>query len=325
MDATMYNSNPYIQQQQMMGQNPYYAYQPQMFRPTIMPQNQNALNNEEIQILKNRAGSGTDFDLNIDQEEYLESMCTHKDNGRDAVLMTNDGTGDVFCPICKQRWNPEAKSEQEITDLTKQLLDQMQIAKWIGEFPNGVAREFFPIMPLIKRFPKMASYAGKNFNKYYNQPGMFSASDANVYANYDATFGPGFTYQQPMMNQGYYQQPTMGQYNSMMANQGMMNQGYYQQPMQPGQQANPYVNPMQANPYAQQPMNTQFTDQANMMMGGTMYQPGPNNNGMAYAPVFNTAQQPTMQQPQQQNTQQPVQQPQQQQQKTATSENKIEL
>lgn len=295
MDATMYYGTPYQQQQNgyMNGNpmgydptNPFFNAQAMQFRPTIVPQNQSSLNNEELQTLKSSKPKNAALNLAIDQNEMLASICNHKENGRDVVVMRSDGSGKVFCPICMKSWNPEAKSKEEIQELVDELIDQLEIIKWTGDLPIEVIREFFTIEPLIEKIPMLAEYSAANFNKYFNQTGYFNAGDASIYAQYNSLFGPGAGYQQPFYPQQMQGQMPMAQYNSMMMGQPAPQQmGYYQQPMQaaqPAQQANPYVNPMQA------PMNTQFTDQANMMMGGTMYAPGPQQ---PYTPVFAPQQQ----------------------------------
>lgn len=316
MDATTNATNnygygygygqPMYQQPYGYDPNPYFAYQP-MMQPQNMrqPQNQNALTPEEIQKLRNDRPNSNVLNLNIDPNDILRGVCTHKDNGRDVVQMVQDGSGDVYCPICGERWNPESMSKEEVEELVNKLIAQMQNAKWTGEFPANVVREYFTMIPLLRKFPDLYQYGAKNFESLLNQRGYYSAGDANIYAQYNSLWGPGMGYGQPM-----YQNPYM-------ANQPMG--GYYQQPVQQqnpaqAQPASPNVNPMQAPVYGTPGFNPQFANQANNMMGGTYYQQP------AYgAPVYATPQQPVAQpaaQPQQaapaQATAQPAQQPAQQ-------------
>ena len=244
--------------------NPYFQQQPFQQQPMQVPQMQNALTNEEIQRLRSLRPT-TSLNLSVDQEEVLRAMCTHKDNGREVVQLLQDGSGDAYCPICGKRWKPEQLSQEDLQALVDQLICQMQNAKWVGELPANVVREFFAMMPLIEKFPELYKYSMKNFNKYANQNNMFNAADANIYAMYNGLFSGAGAY---------------------------ANMGYYQQPMQqqaPQQAANPNVNPMQQ---PQQPYNAQFTNQANMMMGGTMYQQQPMGMGYYQQPM----QQPMQQQ-----------------------------
>lgn len=330
MDNNMMNN--YYYGQQGMGQPYYNAYDPNMYGyqaygynniPT--PANQNALTAEEIQMLKNTRPSSK-IELSIDRTDVLRSMCTHKENGKDVVMQVNDGSGDVWCPICNRRWKPDMKTKEEVQELVVELIDQMENAKWAGDLPTELTRELFTLIPLLNKYPDIHEYAMNTFNKYYSARGMYNAQDTNIYGMYNSLFGAG------MPSTGYMGAPMQGYYGQ--PQQAPVNQGYYgQQPAQGyyGQQqgynpnttqANPMMNPMQAPTYGVNPMapNQQFVSQANMMMGGTV-QP---MYGQMNTPVYGTPQN------QQANTQQPAQQnagpvitP--QADGTVTSEKKIEL
>ena len=327
MDNSM---NNYYYGQQAMGQPYYGGYDPNMYSYPAMgfnsiptPANQNALTAEEIQILKN-ARPTSKIDLSIDRTDVLRSMCTHKDNGRDVVMQVNDGSGDVFCPICGHRWKPDMKTKDEVQELVSELIDQMENAKWAGDLPTDLTRELFTLIPLLNKYPDIHEYAMNTFNKYYSARGMYNAQDTNIYGMYNSLFGSGmpatgyastpmqgYYGQQQPMNQGYY---------------GQTNQGYYgqQQGYVPnGAQANAMVNPMQAPTYGVNPMapNQQFVSQANMMMNGTVQQPMFNNQ--MNQPVYNAPQQNNPQQSAAQQNTAPVITP--QADGTVTSEKKIEL
>lgn len=316
---------------QAMGQQYYGGYDPNMYAYPAMgynnvpaPANQNALTAEEIQILKN-ARPANKIDLNVDRADVLRSMCTHKDNGRDVVMMLNDGSGLVYCPICGRKWKPDMKTKEEVQEIVAELLDQMENAKWTGDLPVDLTRELFTMIPLLNKYPDIHEYAVNTFNKYYNAHGMYNAADTNIYGMYNSLFGAG-------VQTGYAGVPMQGYYGqNQQMNQGYYNQapqGYYgQQPTSyvPGaMNANASVNPMQAPTYGVNPMapNQQFVSQANMMMNGTvqqpMYAPQPMN-----APVYTTpqAQQPGQAQP----TQQAGPVITQQDDGTVKSENKISL
>lgn len=271
------NNYYYGQQQQTVGQ-PYNGYDPNMYSYPAMgytnmptPANQNALTDEEIQILKN-ARPTSKIELAIDRNDVIRSMCTHKDNGRDVVMQVSDGSGDVFCPICGARWKPDMKTKEEVEALVAELLDQMQNAKWAGDLPVDLTRELFTLMPLLKKYPDIHEYAMNTFNKYYSARGMYSAADTNIYGMYNSLFGantPATGYAAP---QGYYgQAPAQGYYNQQPA------QGYV-----PNNMPATSVNPMQAPTYGVNPVapNQQFVSQANNMMGGTV---APVYNAPAYA------------------------------------------
>ena len=328
MDNNMMNSYYYGQQQAMMGQPYYNGYDPNMYSYPSMgytniptPANQNALTAEEIQILKN-ARPTSKIDLSVDRNDVLRSMCTHKDNGRDVVMQVNDGSGDVFCPICNHRWKPDMKSKEEVQELISELTGQMENAKWAGDLPVDLTRELFTLIPLLNKYPDIHEYAMNTFNKYYSARGMVNAQDTNIYGMYNSLFGAGMPatgYGAPM--QGYYGQAQQPAFN----NQMNAPVGYYGQqqgyvPTNVGQ-ANPMVNPMQAQTYGVNPMapNQQFVQQANMMMGGTIAPQQP----MMNAPVYGAPQVQTQQAPANTTTTAPVITP--QADGTVTSEKKIEL
>lgn len=251
------------------------GYQPVVMQQPLVPQNINALTDDEIRILESTRPQT--LNINIDPNDVLRSMCTHKKNGRDVVQRVNDGTDDVWCPICNARWNPNMIDNDELKELVDKLTDQMENAKWVGDLPVDLSRDLFTIEPLVKLYPKIHKYAMNNFNKYYSQNAMINAADTSVYSQYNSLFGPSYGYNVPAypQQQAYMPAPNMApqQGNGLYFNQA--NSQPYQQPMG----GNPYVNPMQA-PYGMNPMapNQQFVQQAvNMMPNGYngMQQPTP--------------------------------------------------
>lgn len=315
-------NNYYYGQQQAMGQPYYNAYDPNMYAYPAMgfnniptPANQNALTAEEIQMLKNARPSNK-IELSIDRMDVLRSMCCHKDNGKDVVMQVNDGSGDVWCPICQRRWKPDMKSKEEVQELVTELIDQMENAKWTGDLPTDLTRELFTLIPLLNKYPDIHEYAMNTFNKYYNARGMYSAADTNIYGMYNSLFGAG------MPATGYAGAPMQGYYGQQ---QAPVNQGYQaaQGYVPNGAPANAMVNPMQAPTYGVNPMayNQQFVSQANMMMGGTVNPQQPYGGQIMNAPVYGAPQ--NQQTPAQAQSAGPVITP--QADGTVTSENKIDL
>ncbi len=303
----------------------YYGSVPYMYQQAPAPQNMNALSNDEIKILRN-ARPASKINLNIDQEEYLRSMCTHKDNNThsDVVVQVNDGSNRVWCPICQEAWNPDKMTKEEITDLVEAFISQIQNMKWVGDMPIDVVREYCAIIPLVRKFPDLYEYAVNNFNKYSGANQYYNAAEASIYSQYNALMGGGFnmSYAQP---QGYYGQPMP----------------FMNPPM--GQPANPNVNPMQATMPMPQPQAPQGyygqpmpqvpqgyygapMGQPQMAPQGYYGQPAPQQQGQPmpqapqpYSPVFNPPVQPGAA-PQQ--GQQPTPQD---QGKTETKEEKVNL
>ena len=297
MDTNFYNNGygyPYPPQYPYGSYEAGFGYSPQMQQNVQMPTNQNACTPEEIQAMKNASPRQSALNLTIEDIDVTRSRCTHKENGADLVKLVEDGTGDVYCPLCQARWNPEPATKEEVANDVRKVISHMQNSKWTGELPNGVVREYMPMIPLLEKLADIYEYGAKAFQKFYNQRGFMNAGDANLFAQYNSLF-PGYY----MPQQAYYQpQPA----------------GYYQQPGQQTAPAQPAtnVNPMQAPMYGAPGYNTQFGNQANVMMGGTYYANQPPVNPYTapaapqpaqqqpYSPVYgNAQQQPAQNQPQQ--------------------------
>lgn len=248
MDATMnFNGNYYNgfgygagvpQYNNLYG---YPTYQPQNIK---LPQNQNALSAEEINTLKNTRPSSM-FDLTVDPNDALRAVCSHKENGRDVVQILQDGTNDVYCPICNERWDSDQLDAEQVESLVKRLIAQMQNAKWTGDFPIDLQRAYFTIIPLLKKFPALYKLGMDNFNKYFNQHQFINGGDTGIYAQYNSLFAPTYSAYGAQAMPGYYQQPGMPQYGQVPAPQQY--NGYYNQQMPQAPVTAPVtVNPMQA-------------------------------------------------------------------------------
>ena len=286
--------NPYGYGQPMPGYMNQQLYMgPQFNVPTYM----NALNNEEIEQIRNTKPISK-INLSVDHTEYLRSLCTHRDNhtGLDVVQKINDGSDDVYCPICQKRWNPKPLDKDMVHELVKTFNDQIQNMKWVGNIPTEVVREYCAILPLVNKFPDLYEYAVNNFNKIRNGAEVQSGEDARIQSLYNTIINP---YQQ---YGNYYGGMNMGMNPGMMYNTNQ-NMG------QMGQTANPNINPME---YSYQP-NGMPNQQMNGQYNPMGYQPTFNavNGGMPnqqmnveYNPIGYQSQQ-NQQQAQQQTTEQP--------------------
>lgn len=259
-------------------------FQPQMQQQMMQPQNVNAITEEEMNFIKQ---SKPDMlDINVSQADNIISMCTHKHNGMDMVQQVSDGTGDVWCPICNQRWTPTSDtSEDEVKNLIEKLVDHMQTSKWVGDLPTELVRDYYSMIPLLNKFPDIYKYAMRTFNKYLGTTGYTDANEASIYAQYNRMM-----HNSPMYPV-YPQQPTMQPNMQPMQQAPMMQPNM--QPMQqtPMMQPAPMVNPMQT-PYgvSPNPVNNQFVNQADMMMGNTVYGQPPIGYQPAAAQVQQQAQ-----------------------------------
>ena len=298
-----------------MGYNPYYGAgyngQPMQFNPVQAPVNENALTNDEMKVLQNVRTNA--LDLNISVEDNLRSICTHKQNNQDIVRQLNGGMPnangelEVHCPLCQETWDPTNLSKEEVKEFVHKIISAMQNCKWAGDLNTSLVRDYFPMIPLLKKFPDIYEYSMKQFNRYMDQNQYSAANDASVYGmynqltgnynNYYSGFGYGYPQQNMAYNPGmgtvngapYGQQNVGGAYYNQpqtMYPQQNMNGGYYNQPASTmyGQQA-PMQNPMQAQaPYGQQAYGQPpMQNMQNGQMPQATYSPAGVNQGATNA------------------------------------------
>ena len=244
----MYNNNYYGQQPNYYGGAAMYNAPMYYNNAMITPQNNPSLTAEEMKLIQTQNPSK--IDISISEVDKFRAICNHKDQNKvDRVCQVQDGSGDVFCPICNYRWNPENLSKDEVKELCDKLIAAMQNAKWVGDYGVQLTRDYFAMIPLLEKFPDLYEYAMTQFNKYCSTNGYQNANDAAIYNQYNSlmgysapNYGYGPQYNNPYMNQPQYQQaPVYG--------------NPYAQQQAPVAQNATDVNPMQANPYmAQQPV-----------------------------------------------------------------------
>lgn len=306
MEATNFFGQPTYAGQPAMATFPGYPnpFNPQMYafnnNSVMMPNNNNALTSEEIQRLMNHVKPDI-FDLNVSELDVLKAFCTHKKDGQDVVQLVQDGSGYLYCPICQETWNGAQVSFEDAQEAVNILLSMMQNAKWTGEFPANVVREYYSMIPLLKKFPQLYKYANDRVNRMFGQSGYMPANEVNSLAQYNSLFGIPSMGVNPYQQQGY----PWAQNQQMMYGQPQMpNQATQQNQVQVG---NPTTNPMQQTVYAVPPapgFNPQFANQNQMMMNGGCYQqavytapPAPTNQatqqqttyGNTASPVFSPA------------------------------------
>lgn len=197
--------------------------------------------------------------VKISPIERAKNMCTHKYPGKSEIALVESGRDEigqiVTCRVCGESFHIIMDDPKAIaTDLQKtcdHLIDIMQSSKTLYlDIPEDFATEFFQIMTLIDRVPKVYEKGFKNFSQYdyTNQPqgvypGMNSFQTVNQFIGGAAMGGIN-----PMMSQPYNpgfqpQYPPAG----------------YQQPVyypQHDAYGNP-INPQQAPAYPQAPVYQQ--------------------------------------------------------------------
>lgn len=231
-----------------------------------MPQMQtvkqyNNLTPEEISQLQEREV----FSLKMTEKEQLKSACNHRsaDGNTDSLVLEPDGT--YRCMICNAKFSPvePSVSKEEIQDAVDAIEDILQTTKlmYIG-MPVEAAREYYQIIPLIERIPKLFDLAADNYRKYEQGSGWNYNNRSTGTVNLFNMLTSG-------MPQGYQQTPSFDMYGQ------PVQQGYMYQSMG---QPMPTSVPVGAaapgvNPFVGQPM-PQPGYQPNMT--GYQYQPGMN-------------------------------------------------
>lgn len=133
--------------------------------------------------------------VKISPIERAKNMCTHKYPGRSEIALVESGSDDqgkiVTCRVCGESFHIIMDDPKAIgIDLEKtcnHLIDIMQSSKAMYlDIPEDFAVEFYQIMTLISRVPKVYEKGFKNFSQYdyTNQaqgvyPGMNSFQAVN--------------------------------------------------------------------------------------------------------------------------------------------------
>lgn len=184
---------------------------------------QNNLSDEEIkQLIKQE----NNFSLAVTNEDRLRACCNHRwANGQDAIVETPEGL--CRCNICGHIFNPldASTSPEALQEYVTNILDVLQTIKMLYiNMPAESAREFFVIIPLIEKIPKLFEHAVKNYAKYdnfdpyrYNDKNMGTMALFNMLAQ-SLNNGSGYAVPQQMAPQG-------GMDPNMMGGMPMMNPG----------------------------------------------------------------------------------------------------
>ena len=223
---------------------PYMGYpQPNYYGAGFVapPQQQIVFNNpltkEEEQLLKNKAKA---FQFQVSELEVAQAICTHKEKGY--INVTPIGGDRVKCNICGKEFSLTDGDEAAVQAACNLLVNIIQTLKlyWLN-VPTEVARNLYPIIPLIERIPSVYALAMREFESLFKHNNMTEANGAQGFNMLNNIVSGSYGYN-PMMNP-YYQQPMV-------------------QPMPQPMYANPMMNPYYQN--MQQPMPQQAPN--NVMM-----------------------------------------------------------
>lgn len=200
--------------------------------PRPQARNTQPLTSEQIAKLRQESSA---FDMRIDQEDLWRAACTHKEkNGANALIDNGDGT--YTCSICHATFEMCDSTKEDIEKAVKTIENMLQTSKTIYlDIPEELARQYYQLIPLLKKFPMLWSRAIQNFSMYEGSNNGTLNPMSPGYSGFNA-----ITTLLTNPYNGFAQQP---QYNPYQAPQPMMAQPYgYQQPM--GMQVDPSVNPM---------------------------------------------------------------------------------
>ena len=106
-----------------------------------------------------------EFTPTIPAEEYVRAQCNHVDpNGNFAAVPTADN--EYRCTICDAKFSVNPISDQDINKAVKIVTDALELTKLAyGNCPDN-AKEFFIIIPLLKKIPSLYEIAMANLDKF---------------------------------------------------------------------------------------------------------------------------------------------------------------
>ena len=251
--------------------NQFGFQQPGMQYNGMQPQQQRKVSNnltaEEIAELHQNK---PEFNLGISREDHLRAICNHRseDGMHDTLEYDAKDPNAFVCKICGWKFTPISTdaTEEYVQNITDEFINLLQTIKILfADFPSEAARNFFDIIPMAQKTPKLFELAVRSINKYDNSNMYGFQNQSNNAAfllnNFMGAIGagavPGY---QPMYNQGYAQQqqpmganPVFQQQNPFGYAGASQFGGYQAQPgYQPTQQGFAY-NPTAPQPQAQQP------------------------------------------------------------------------
>lgn len=166
-----FNNNFY--NNQMMGGQPGWGYQ--NTKP-LVPKYTQPLSQEEIKKLMH---GGNAFNLNLTPEEISRGICTHKDHN--SIVLQDVGNELSFCPICQETFRLEPL-DIDIEELVQQMINVLQSLKtYYVDIPEEYVKQFFIMIPLLRKVPQFYKMAASNFKKYFGDNGNLQ-QQPNMYA-----------------------------------------------------------------------------------------------------------------------------------------------
>lgn len=196
-------SNPYN------GQFAQYNGMPQQSAKVM-----NVLTAEEMKMLMQQK---SEFSLSLTPLESLQAACSHRrEDGLQDSLTYDPIKGVARCTICGYEFRPiePDESPESIQTSVDRIVDILHTIKILyTDIPGQAAREYFQIIPLIEKIPKLFEFAAKNFAKHEYNPwsyNQYNMGGIQMLQNLSSMFGGAMPQQQPFMPQQPMGQP-MGQ------------------------------------------------------------------------------------------------------------------
>lgn len=125
--------------------------------------NTQPLTQEQIQKLRTNPDA---FDMKVTQEELWAAACTHKEKTGQSALRDN-GDGTFTCSICHETFKLSDATEAQIEECVKAICDTLQTCKTVYlDAPDELIVQYFQMIPLLKKFPKLWNHAMRNFAQY---------------------------------------------------------------------------------------------------------------------------------------------------------------
>lgn len=165
----------------------------------------NNLTADEIKQLQQKVSQ---FSMGLTNEERLRGICNHRNaDGTEDALVFDPQTGVATCTICGYEFRPIEPdvSLESISADVDRIVDILQTIKLMYvDLPADASREYFTIIPLIEKIPRLFEYAAKNMNKHELNNWMYRGGNMGAVAmfnNLNNMFGGGMAPQMAMPQQ----------------------------------------------------------------------------------------------------------------------------
>lgn len=210
-----------------------YAYPQQQVK---QPKFSNPLSPERIAQLRNNGGG---FSLQVPKDDIDRSGCTHRDPTTHQWSLNQNPDGSVTCTICGETYFPtEDATAESVNDAVGLVINILQTTKMMYlDIPDNVCREYFQMIPFLKKLPQLYKIAADNFRQY-DGTFMGQQQQQSAFNTFNMLTNPMMA-QNPMMYQMQMPQMGMPGMQTQQPVQPMMGQPMYQAP-QMGMNGNPF-------------------------------------------------------------------------------------